>query len=229
MSKNTLNQLTPEQQQIVISWIAADRDRKPGQPSAITRVRNQFHIETTEHELHDYRFEWQLHNMLDDSNFLPENVEKLMTALGSMDQDRLQEKALSLLLSLAMKRGDIRLLLQVCKINTKNKELDLKKTILVLHLQQTAAKSKPGNANLPIGEFSPPKTPDFNPAVPGAPASTSAFNNQPLALSSTPLSSVLAARVAKLEKTQGPRTDAVVAEIAESILADARNSLKRSA
>jgi hypothetical protein len=132
-----------------------------------------------------------------------------------------------------MKKADNRLLLQVCKIITKNKEIDLKKTLLLIHLQQT----KPGNANLPIGS---------SPQSLGAPTPTSAFSNQPLAgtanlpigsslslsslpLAAQPLSSVLDARVAKLEKTLGPQSDAAVAEIAESILAEARKSVKRSA
>jgi hypothetical protein len=44
-----------------------------------------------------------------------------------------------------------------------------------------------------------------------------------------PLSTVLAARVAEIEKTQGPLSEAAKAEIAQSILEDTLKSVKRSA
>jgi hypothetical protein len=155
-----------------------------------------------------------------------------MTALAPMDQDRLQEKALSLLLSIAIKRVDFRLLQQATKICSKNKELDLKKTILLLQMKQSTVKSEletlealasAGNSNLPIGSSPMPASP--------APTSPLPLGSSPLAAQplTQPLSAVFAARVAELEKTQGPLSEAAKAEIAQSILDDTLKSVKRLA
>jgi hypothetical protein len=153
MSKNTLNQLTPEAKQTIIGWIDDDPHRGPGKALAVTRVRNQFHIEASQAELVEFHFDWHFQQVLEASNITPENRPQLLKALKGLGQHhaRLQAAAFNLLNVLAMKSGDPRLLGQIVKLNMKSRDLELRQSIHERNKQQAATKgNKTGTANLPM-------------------------------------------------------------------------------